>query len=286
MSIIHLHPRTKIVILAVVGCLVVLLDSPISLAVCFLTSTCLVARSRASWHQIRLLILVVLLGTWGLVYSQAIFYSEFPRTPIFTLIDQDFPVIGEVTGGIRFYREGLLYGAVQSLRFNTTLAIGCFIVWTTPPRDLLVALVQLGVPYSLAFMVTTALRYIPLIGSEAVTVVRLQRLRGFRFLRLNPIRTFSGILNSLRPILMNNVRRATQLGEAVESRGFSPEVAAGNRTSLRALKMGRRDGSLMVLLLACLLSVICLKSLYFLYANGLYYASWLREAYTFTREML
>ena len=286
MSIIHLHPRTKIVVLAVVGCLVVLLDSPISLAVCFLASICLVASSRASWHQTRLLILFVLLGTWGLVYSQAIFYNEFPRTPIFTLIDRDFPVIGEVTGGIRFYREGLLYGAVQSLRFNTTLAIGCFIVWTTPPRDLLVALVQLGVPYSLAFMVTTALRYIPLIGSEAVTVVRLQRLRGFRYLRLNPIRTFSGILNSLRPILMNNVRRATQLGEAVESRGFSPEVAAGNRTSLRALKMGRCDGSLMLLLLACLLSVICLKSLYFLYVNGLYYASWLREAYTFTREML
>ena len=286
MSIIHLHPRTKIVVLAVVGCLVVLLDSPISLAVCFLASICLVASSRASWHQIRLLILFVLLGTWGLVYSQAIFYNEFPRIPIFTLIDRDFPFIGEVTGGIRFYREGLLYGAVQSLRFNTTLAIGCFIVWTTPPRDLLVALVQLGVPYSLAFMVTTALRYIPLIGSEAVTVVRLQRLRGFRYLRLNPIRTFSGILNSLRPILMNNVRRATQLGEAVESRGFSPEVAAGNRTSLRALKMGRCDGSLMLLLLACLLSVICLKSLYFLYANGLYYASWLREAYTFTREML
>ncbi len=286
MSIIHLHPRTKIVVLAVVGCLVVLLDSPISLAVCFLASICLVASSRASWHQIRLLILFVLLGTWGLVYSQAIFYNEFPRTPIFTLIDRDFPVIGEVTGGIRFYREGLLYGAVQSLRFNTTLAIGCFIVWTTPPRDLLVALVQLGVPYSLAFMVTTALRYIPLIGSEAVTVVRLQRLRGFRYFRLNPIRTFSGILNSLRPILMNNVRRATQLGEAVESRGFSPEVAAGNRTSLRALKMGRCDGSLMALLLACLLSVICLKSLYFLYANGLYYASWLRGAYTFAREML
>ena len=286
MSIIHLHPRTKIVILAVVGCLVVLLDSPISLAVCFLASTCLVARSRASWHQIRLLILVVLLGTWGLVYSQAIFYNEFPRTPIFTLIHRDFPVIGEVTGGIRFYREGLLYGAVQSLRFNTTLAIGCFIVWTTPPRDLLVALVQLGVPYSLAFMVTTALRYFPLIGAEAVTVVRLQRLRGFRYFRLNPIRTFSGILNSLRPILMNNVRRATQLGEAVESRGFSPEVAAGNRTSLRAVKMGRCDGGLTVLILGCLLCVVCLKTLYFLYANGICYASWLRGAYTFTREML
>lgn len=286
MSIAYLHPRTKIVVLAVAGCLVVLLDSPISLAVCFLASICLVGFSGASWHQIRLLILFVLCGTWGLVYSQAIFYNEFPRTPILTLIDGDFPIIGEVTGGIRFYREGLSYGAVQSLRFSTTLAIGCFIVWTTPPRDLLLAFVQLRVPYSLAFMVTTALRYIPLIGSEAMTVVRLQRLRGFRYLRLNPIHTFTGILNSLRPILTNNMRRATQLGEAVESRGFSPEVAAEDRTSLRALKMGRWDGGLVVLLLTCLLGVICLKALYFLYANGIYYASWLRRVYTFAREML
>lgn len=286
MSIANLHPRTKIVFLAVVGCLVVLLDSPISLAVCFLVSICLVSLSRPSWNQIRLLVLFLLCGTWGLVYSQAIFYNQFPRTPILTIFDGDFPVIGEITGGVRFYREGLLYGAIQSLRFSTTLAIGCFIVWTTPPRDLLVALVQLRVPYSLAFMVTTALRYIPLIGSEAMTVVRLQRLRGFRYLRLNPFRTFSGILNSLRPVLMNNVRRATQLGEAVESRGFSPEVAAGNRTSLRTLKMGRCDGGLIVFLLACLLSVFCMKALYFLYANGLHYASWLRGAYTFARELL
>ena len=286
MSIACLHPRTKIVVLAVAGCLVVLLDSPVSLAVCFLASICLVGRARASWHQIRLLILFVFCGTWGLVYSQAIFYNEFPRTAILTLVDGDFPVIGELTGGIRFYREGLLYGAVQSLRFSTTLTIGCFIVWTTPPRDLLLGFLQLRVPYSLAFMVTTALRYIPLIGSEAVTVVRLQRLRGFRYFRLNPIHTFTGILNSLRPILMNNMRRATQLSEAVESRGFSPAVAAGDRTSLRALKMGRWDGGMIVLLLTCLTGVICLKALYFLYANGLFYASWLRGIYTFAREML
>ena len=286
MSIENFHPRTKIVVLAVAGCLVVLLDSPISLAVCFLASICIVGLSGASWHQIRLLILFVLCGTWGLVYSQAIFYSEFPRTPILTIIDEDVPIIGEVTGGIRFYREGLLYGAVQSLRFSTTLAIGCFIVWTTPPRDLLLAFDQLRVPYSLAFMVTTALRYVPLIGSEAITVARLQRLRGFRYLQLNPIHTIAGILNSLRPILTNNMRRATQLGEAVESRGFSPTVAAGGRTSLRALRMGRWDGGLVVLLLTCLLGVICLKALYFLYANGLFYASWLRGVYTFAREML
>ena len=82
MSIAHLHPRAKIILLAIAGCLVITLDSPISLSICFLGSITLIALSLPSWHQIRLLILFLLLGTWGLVYSQAIFYNEFPRTVI------------------------------------------------------------------------------------------------------------------------------------------------------------------------------------------------------------
>ncbi len=280
----HLHPHTKIVFLAIVSCLVILLDSPIALLVCFLVSLCFQASIPPSWRQMRLLILFVGLGTWGLIYSQGIFYNQFPRTVIFTLIHKDVPVIGGLTGGIHLYREGLFHGAVQSLRFNTMLTVSCFIIWTTQPRDLLLALVKLRVPYSLAFMVTTGLRYIPLIGSEAQTVIRSQRLRGFRYLRLNLFHTISGILNSLRPILTNNIRRATHLSEAVESRAFSPDAV--HRTSLRELKTQQQDVILIALLLVCLLSVIGLKGVYFLYANGLYYASWLRGAYTFAREVL
>ena len=279
-----LHPHTKIILLAIISCLVILLDSPIALFVCFLVSLCCQASIPPSWHQIRLLILFVGLGTWGLIYSQGIFYNQFPRTVIFTLIHKDVPVIGGLTGGIHLYREGLFHGAVQSLRFNTMLTISCFIIWTTQPRDLLLALVKLRIPYSLAFMVTTGLRYIPLIGSEARTVIRSQRLRGFRYLRLNLFHTISGILNSLRPILTNNIRRATHLSEAVESRAFSPDAA--HRTSLRELKTRQQDVILISLSLVCLLGVIGLKGVYFLYANGLYYASWLRGAYTFAREVL
>ena len=279
-----LHPLTKILLLAIVSCLVILLDSPIALFVCFLVSLCFQASIPPSWRQIRLLILFIGLGTWGLIYSQGIFYNQFPRTVIFTLIHKDVPIIGGLTGGIHLYREGLFHGAVQSLRFNTMLTVSCFIIWTTQPRDLLLALVKLRVPYSLAFMVTTGLRYIPLIGSEARTVIRSQRLRGFRYLQLNLFHTISGILNSLRPILTNNIRRATHLSEAVESRAFSPDAA--HRTSLRELKTRQQDILLIVLLLVCLLGVIGLKSVYFLYANGLYYASWLRGAYTFAREVL
>ena len=91
---IHLRPHTKIVLLAIVSCLVILLDSPIALFVCFLVSLCFQASIPPSWRQMRLFILFIGLGTWGLIYSQGIFYNQFPRTVIFTLIHRDAPVIG------------------------------------------------------------------------------------------------------------------------------------------------------------------------------------------------
>ena len=280
-----LEPRTKILMMLIAGCLVILLDSPTALLVCFLGSLTLTALSIPTWRQIGMLCTFLFFTTWGLIYSQGIFYNEFPRTVLFTLVPADLPLIGKTTGGIRVYREGLFHGIVQSLRFNTTLVIGCFIVWTTQPRDLLLALTQLRVPSTLAFMVTTALHFIPVIANEVATILRSQRLRGFRYLRLNLLATCRGVLNSFRPILAGNIRHATHLSESVESRGFSAETMA-ERTSLRTLKMGVWDYSLLVFLFACLIGIVGLKLLYFFYANGIYYGSWLRGIYTFTREVL
>lgn len=280
-----LEPRTKILMMLVAGCLVILLDSPTALLICFLGSLTLIALSVPTWRQIGLLCTFLFFTTWGLIYSQAIFYNEFPRTLLFTLVPADLPVIGKLTGGIRVYSEGLFHGIVQSLRFNTTLVIGCFIIWTTQPRDLLLALTQLRVPATLAFMVTTALHFIPFITNEAATVLRSQRLRGFRYFRLNLLATCRGVLNSFRPILAGNIRHATHLSESVESRGFSAETSTG-RTSLRTLQMGAWDYTLLAVLFTCLISIIALKVLYFCYANGIYYEAWLRGVYTFTREVL
>lgn len=282
----HLDPRTKILMLMFFGVLVIILDNATSLLFCFLISIGLIALSFPAWRQYRLLILFLVLATWGLIYSQAIFYNAFPRTVFFTLVGPDVPILGSMTGGVRVYREGLLHGAIQSLRFNTTLTIGCFIIWSTQPRDLLLAFVKLRVPYSLAFMVTTGLHYIPIIASESVNVIRSQRLRGFRYFQFNLLQLFRGLLNSFRPILTNNIRRATHLGEAVESRAFSPEIAGKERTYLHSLKMQPQDLLLVTIGAVTLVVVIALKALYFCYANGIYYAFWMRGVYTFVREIL
>ncbi len=281
----RLEPRTKILVMMICGCLVILLDSPSALFVCFVTCILLFTFSRPTLRQIRLLLIFLFFTTWGLIYSQSIFYSEFPRTVLFTLVPIEFPIIGELTGDIIVYREGVFHGIIQSLRFNTTLVIGCYIVWTTQTRDLLMALLKLRIPSALAFMVTTALKFIPSITNETAAIIRSQRLRGFRYFRLNLFASVFGIINSFRPILAGIIRRATHLGDSVESRGFSTKITA-NRTSLLTLRLRVWDYSILTVLSLCLISVIGLKLVYFCYENGIYYAPWLRYVYTFTREIL
>ncbi len=280
-----LDARTKIIVMMVTGCLVIVLDSPGALLICFLASLTFIAVSKPTFRQMKLLFILLFFVTWGIVYSQGIFYNEFPRTVLLTLIPPDFPLLGKFTGGVRLYREGLFHGILQSLRFNTTLTIGCFIVWSTAHRELLLALGQLRVPVPLAFMVTTALHFLPGIANETAIVIRAQRLRGFRYLRFNLLVIARGILNSFRPLLASNIRRATRLGESVESRGFSVN-SASPRTSLHSSKFRALDVVILTAMTACFISIVTLKLIYFCYAYGLYYASWLRHVYTFTREVL
>ncbi|MCG9129018.1 energy-coupling factor transporter transmembrane protein EcfT [Candidatus Poribacteria bacterium] len=281
----NLETRTKILIMMCFGILVILLDSPTALICCFFTTLILLFLFKPTFKQYRLMVIFLFLTTWGLIYSQGMFYNIYPRTVLFTIIPAELPIIGEWTGGIRIYREGLYHGIIQSLRFNTTLVLGCYIVWSTQPRDLLLAFGQLRIPGALAFMVTTALHFIPVIANEAATVIRSQRLRGFRYFQLNLFKVFHGAVNSFRPIIAGNIRHASNLGDSVESRGFSPENTS-QRTSLRDSQMERLDYCILIILAISMVSVIVLKILYFCYANNIYYGSWLRGVYTFTREIL
>lgn len=69
-----------------------------------------------------MLSIFLLLGLWGSISSQALFFAQNPRTPLFMLISPDFPFLGSLTGGLYIYREGIIYGAVQGMRTASMIA--------------------------------------------------------------------------------------------------------------------------------------------------------------------
>ena len=166
-----LDVRLKLAVLFSTALLVVLIDAPCTLLGLFALVVVLYCFSGLPAAKVRVVVVIALLTVWGMMVTQALFYANVPRTVLLRLIPKDLAVLGELTGGIYVYREGLTYGAVQSLRIVTMIGLGLLICWTTDAGEFLGALVRLRVPYGVAFMTVTALRFLPVVVSEAGVVM-------------------------------------------------------------------------------------------------------------------
>ncbi|HEY3426132.1 MAG TPA: energy-coupling factor transporter transmembrane component T [Negativicutes bacterium] len=282
-TILHrLDGRTKLIILAVIGMAAVVIDSSRTLFLLFiimLTGHYLAEVSLAKW---RILIVFLLLGIWGAMISQGVFYSQQPRTPIFCILPTSTPLFGSLTGGIFLYREGLEYGAVQALRSGIMLTTGLLICWTSDPRILLRGLLYWRMPYEVAFMAVTSIRFLPEIMSEAAAVITAQRLRGFEPLRsFAPGHMIQTAFQTLFPVLAITLRRATTLALSVESRGFG---RTGRQASTYPWPWSERI--LCVVIISSFIMVVLFKISYSLQYNGMVYFYWLRNVYDFIKLWL
>jgi len=202
---------------------------------------------------------------------------------VLALVPRDFPVLGALTGGLYVYREGLLYGAVQSLRIVTMIALGLLVCWTTNPGEFLAALVGLHVPYGVAFMTVTALRFLPLVVSEVGVVMTARRMKGYHLRRGGWLRPWRRLGQLFKPIFANAIRRSRALALSVESRGFDP---AGRRTLRRASRLGVGGVVVLVLVPTALLTVVSVKLLHWLFIEEIYYSGSLRWLYDVVRTYL
>lgn len=276
-TVIHrIDPRAKILILISIVFVAVSLDNQKTMFLLFLTILSGFVLAKMPAIKIKTLVILLVLLIWGTIYSQALFYSQLPRTVIFTIIRPEFPILGWLTGGGLFvYEEGFHHGAVQGLRSASILSLGLLMCWTTDSRDMLNGLVGLRVPYSVAFMVITAVRFLPIIITEVATVITVQRLRGF-----NPKKFGSGIiktlLNILTPTLANCVRRTGTLAVSIQSRAFR---ANPDRTSLKKLEFSDIDKIVVAVCVFTAISIVIMKLIYNMYTSGIYYTSGLRPVY-------
>ncbi len=137
-----------------------------------------------------------------------------------------FQMIGHPEGAVLFQlsfikiTDGGLYNAAIFLFRMAT--IGCSAViflWTTKPKDFVVGLITLGVPYRIGFAILVGLRFLPLMSDEVRKISDAHSIRG-----VPPGRGIKGLLEKwqryLFPILANGMRKAETAGMAMESRGF------------------------------------------------------------------
>lgn len=266
-----LDPRVRIGLLGAASVAVLCLDRPLSLGLlCGLTALPLLfLRVERRWLLGGLLAVATLV--WGTVLSQGLFYADEPRVPILSL------------GPLTLYREGVSHGLVQSLRLVTMTLGGLALSVSTPPDRLFAALQALRVPYGVAFLAVTALRFVPEVGAEWWTVRAARAARGRPLWRRSPWAWVRLEVDLLRPVVARSLRRARALAESLDARGFDPLVA---RTRYRPLRMGRGEAVLLGAAWLVAGVLVGMRVLYLLYTAELLYLPGLRPLYGFVRGWL
>lgn len=269
-----LDGRTKLLFLFSYSLLMITIDNPRTLFLLFSTALLghiLIGTSVAKW---RILSILVLLNLWGSMFSQALFFAQTPRTPLITLIAADNIFLGTITGGLYIYREGILYGAVQGLRASTMLTLGLAVCWTSDPRQLLRALVYWKLSPQIAFMLVTAVRFLPVLAAETSEVITALQLRSnSKFARKAVLYHLPYIA---KPLLARCLRRSQTLALSVVSRGFF--LLANNKDNL---KWNLQEKIVCIILGIVTISLIAFKIIYLLSEQGLYFG-FFRQIYDWT----
>jgi energy-coupling factor transport system permease protein len=150
-------------------------------------------------------------------------------------------------GAVTWWSASMEAGTIAALKLLTLTTVFFAFFSITVPEDLGNALVKAGMPYSVAFVLSTSLQFVPVIGRKAKNVLDAQRTRGI------PIEPGWSALRHypafLVPLLIQAFQLAEELAEAMEARGFGRP----GRTFLQDYRLSIHDwiamgGGLLILI--------------------------------------
>lgn len=211
---------SKMVWLLVLSIAAFMLGSPFFLAVQILVLVFvgLVLGRIPLGHYIRgtAVLLILMLGIF-------IFQSVF---------GQGGPVLFQL-GPLDIHSSGVRNGLAIGLRIALISIAALVFIWTTRPRDLIIGLVSLGMPYRLGYAILVAFQFVPLLEAQAGIIRDAHSVRG--------VAKASGRIEAWRrymfPMLAFGIRKAESAAIAMDSRALG---AYPKRTFVDAFHLSRQ----------------------------------------------
>lgn len=147
---------------------------------------------------------------------------------------------------IEIYDSGLMMSLFILIRIISLLFISSLLTLTTKPTDLNQGLEALLKPLTylkvktsiLSMMISIALRFIPTLINEAEKILKAQASRGVDFNEGKLKDKIVQIISLLVPMFVIAYKRAYDLADAMEARGYNPDDV---RTSINILKYKTSD---------------------------------------------
>lgn len=164
--------------------------------------------------------------------------------------------LGPYTMGLS--RGGLTIGLTIAFRLATMGTAFMMFAMTTEPYHWGLAMHKAGLPYKIAYMFATAMRFFPLIQEELLTIQSALKARGSAILSsYNIVTFFRGLVTVVIPLVLASVRRSQAIALAMEMRGLSlPEQTGVPRVIYREVKLKPADYVAIFLIVGGLVSLI------------------------------
>ncbi len=248
--------RPKLALMAAITLVAFLWESPVlgGLLALSVILACLAAGVKGSyiWR-----VFVIMLPFYALlIVTQGFFAAPLIRsrtgqatlTPFIT-----FPERWWLVGGAAMTVEGVAYGlnvVFKTLTMTLVIPLGIF---TTDVNTMIVGMVKAGIPYKIAFIFSSTLRFFPLLFNEVQAIIEAQRLRGLAFERMGPIQRVRVYAKVAVPLILGAMIKSQMLEVVLQSKAFS---GSPDRTYLHESRMGVGDYALMVFSALFLVSAI------------------------------
>jgi energy-coupling factor transport system permease protein len=189
-----------------------------------------------------------------------VFYFFFAAIMVF-VIQAILPYVSITSYTLSVYDEGLLRAGFIFLRITNVIMITSLLTFTTMTTDLNYGIESLLKPLKIvkvpvdviAMMLSLTLRYIPTLLGETEKIMKAQASRGVDFKESKFKEKVIQIISLLIPVFVISFKRAEDLGNAMEVRGY---IIGAKRTKVDQYKIGFSDYFSLVMSLVILAVII------------------------------
>lgn len=189
--------------------------------------------------------LLVVIGLFLIRKKIPLFFIVFLIVLVLGFKFLEYPIYGNtlVTYDIKVYSGGVITGSFVITRVLILIVSSAVLTLTTKPTDLNNGLEALLKPFGkktsiLAMMISIALRFIPTLFLETEKILKAQASRGVDFNEGKIKDKIGQIVSLLVPMFIISFKRAADLADAMEARGYIP---GEKRTKLVKMKFKIKD---------------------------------------------
>ncbi len=267
----RLNILTRLILLLSINILALTFDNVKNLIALTLLSLAIWASTRPNMDRIKFTALIVVPTMWSFVLMQGLFYSAEPKTVLLVIIPPNFPILGQLTGGLYLIYQGLIYGLIQSLRMVSVILVGLAVAWSSTDTEVFQVLRHYLKSQKLTVAVGLAVRFL----DEFQENLKLVRINLDLVSKSRNI--FKRFINIVIPLTAYIIRKTYTISLSLIYRGFtlSSEVKRSRKIALSAV-----DKIIIVCSLGIAITFAVMKILTLLFLYGILYIPQLSYLYT------